>query len=915
MPTVSDHYAPLRDALGREYRIEQVLEETEAGAAYLAYDCALHRRVVVKAIDPSLAGEREAEQFGREARVLAGLSHPSIPSVHHARAYGQFRVVVLEHSGSETLDAQLRQGPFPPGEVRRLGVQLLGALEAVHASGLAHQDVTAKKVVVADGRYVLDGFASAGPAAEGAALSDLHAVGRLLTEAAGGRPPRRLRPVLARALSLDPAGGWRSATEFRVALEKAGRRTVPSRSLRRAGLGIFLGAGVIYGVVRLTPAPPPPGPPPRELAILPFEVEGGQPLDPLGSNLAHLIQLNLDNVPGLGLTPRGRLDQWWESHGRDALGFEATAAARALRAHWVAHGLVVRRPGDVLLVRLSLYDSLGAKDPIDDVFGSANDLAALGDSITLQIIRVVAPRPDSPYEPVAGFVGVPLAALKAFLRGEAAFAQDAWALAQQYYEIALRADSTFALAEWRLANVKHWRRLPYTFDLGSVYRRHASRLRPHDRRLIEALLEQDLELRFAKLDSAIRRVPADGYARLLQGEELFHRGPLVGRELDQAVSVMADAVARDSSLALAYDHLILAYTRFGRDQEARRALDLRRRVAAGARPDDLDLLPFLELVYDERFAPFRAKLRYRYIAWRKDPPQLAGIEQVARMGTPWLDMPHTQLRYCDLLLRAGKPSVETHATAHEGKGLALFALGRPTQALAEIDSATVLLDSPEARLQQAEWRVIPPALGLLKVEDGEGRRRLEELAADSTVGARAAWALALAHLAEGDTVEARRWTERLAPGTPLRALLEAGQAAARGDLALALARSDSARLAFQVTRPPDAFAGAVFHLLRGEWLAASGDRARADGEWLWYEASDVEGWPQGAAQAGEVDAALGVFARLKRARAARVPGATADDTARACVHLRRIAELWADPEPSMSPLVEEANALLDRCPR
>lgn len=282
---------------------------------------------------------------------------------------------------------------------------------------------------------------------------------------------------------------------------------------------------------------------------------------------------------------------------------------------------------------------------------------------------------------------------------------------------------------------------------------------------------------------------------------------------------------------------------------------------------------------------------------------------------PWLDMPRTQLRYSDLLLRAGRPAAETHATAYEGKGLALFALGRPGEAFAEIDSAAALFDSPEARLQQAEWRVIPQALGL----PGDGTRdwqtRLAEMADDSSVGHRAVWALALAGLAARDTAEARRWTERLPTEHPLRALIDARWAALRGDLALALARTDSARLHFQATRPPDPFAGAVFHLLRGDWLAASGDPARADREWLWYEGADIEGWPVGLSQAGEVDAALGVFARLKRARALLVPGSSAADSLRACRHVARIQELWSEAEPVMRPLADEAAALSGSCPR
>jgi tetratricopeptide (TPR) repeat protein len=431
--------------------------------------------------------------------------------------------------------------------------------------------------------------------------------------------------------------------------------------------------------------------------------------------------------------------------------------------------------------------------------------------------------------------------------------------------------------------------------------------------LMEALLEPDLEIRLARLDTVIQRLPTDAYARLLQGEELIHRGPLVGRGLDEGLQAMAAAVALDSSLALAHDHLVLGHVRFGRREEARRALDLRRRVGRD-RQSDLDLLPFLELVYDERFVPWRALVRHRLVAWRQDRRQLEGVEKVARAGTPWLDMPVTQLRYCDLLLRVAPPSAELHATAHQGKGLALFALGRLEEALAEIDSAAALFDSPEARLQQAEWRLVPHSLGYPGIETEDWERRLAQMVDEPGVGHRAAWALALGYVAAGDTIEASRWSERLEPGSPLRVLVDAARAASRGDLTTALSATDSVRLAFQVTRPPDPFAVAVFHLLRGNWRAASGDAAGADHEWLWYEASDVEGWPVGLAQAGEIDGALGAFARLKRARAVLARGGSSADSVEACRHLARVLELWSDAAAGMRPLSDEAATLAGACP-
>jgi hypothetical protein len=114
--------------------------------------------------------------------------------------------------------------------------------------------------------------------------------------------------------------------------------------------------------------------------------------------------------------------------------------------------------------------------------------------------------------------------------------------------------------------------------------------------------------------------------------------------------------------------------------------------------------------------------------------------------------------------------------------------------------------------------------------------------------------------------------------------------------AQALAISDSVRAVLAVNQPPDPFAGTLFHLLRGEWYAARQDPRAAEREWRWYEGSDFRGWPAGPAQAGEIGAAFGVYARARLA-ALRLRSATsAADTTAACALVRRVADLWRDAE-------------------
>jgi hypothetical protein len=133
--------------------------------------------------------------------------------------------------------------------------------------------------------------------------------------------------------------------------------------------------------------------------------------------------------------------------------------------------------------------------------------------------------------------------------------------------------------------------------------------------------------------------------------------------------------------------------------------------------------------------------------------------------------------------------------------------------------------------------------------------------------------------------------------------------------ALALAISDSIRPALAVNHPPDPFAGALFHLLRGDWYVARGDVRRAEREWRWHEGADFDGWPSGPPQAGEIEAALSVYARARRGALRLSTATSAADTAAACALLSRAAELWRDAETSVASLRDTVIRRSAGCPR
>jgi hypothetical protein len=290
---------------------------------------------------------------------------------------------------------------------------------------------------------------------------------------------------------------------------------------------------------------------------------------------------------------------------------------------------------------------------------------------------------------------------------------------------------------------------------------------------------------------------------------------------------------------------------------------------------------------------------------------------VFRTGVAWFDIPESQVALSDLLLDSPRSDTAERVSAREGKAIGLMALGRPSQALAQLDSAAALSDDKAARLEQAEWRVVLRAMGLPIADSGGWHSRLAALAEDSVLGPRAAWALALSAYARGDTVEGKSWRTRLRAvvrARPLERFLVAMEAAGRSEWQAALALTDSVEIVFNASEPPDPFARAVFHMQRGMWHAAGGDALAADREWLWYEGSDIEGWPRGLAQAGEIDGMLGVYARLLRGQALLRPEAAGGvNRARGCAYLRRVMQLWSGAEPAFATLKAQADSLLRRC--
>ena len=942
----------LRDALAPLGIVpEREIGEGGMGRVCLGRDIHLDRPIAIKVLKPEMASAVSAERFLREARDAAGIRHPNVVQVHRQGQVDGFFYYTMDYIAGPTLADVLRKGCLPGPEVVRVGRDVLAALAAVHARGLVHRDVKPSNIFVTPERALLGDFGIAyevesdrtqltGPEDVVGTLgyispeqmhrlpitprTDIYLMGLVLYEAASGRRwmplsspdrgewtrvPEPLREPIRRALRLDAAERWASADDLSLALARAGevleRERARGGSVRRAWLGTLAVAGVAGLAAAawwMANRPRHAGP---DLVIVPFATAGAADSS-MGSRLSTLTGYSFERLTDRRLAKRQLGIRLWHASTLPP----ARRLEEVVRATQSRHGAwaVLRPRGARLEVQVTVVAEDGLPVLESTLAGDTMDLSPLGDSIALTIARRLS------IEPHGGggdpFADLPLAAKTEFLLGEDAFARDAWLTAERHYQRALEADSTFVLAAWRLGTARRWMPLrtspPYPPGFRRLFDSHRETLPRVDRLLIEAQFLPSGAERFARYDEAVTAAPDDPSAALLYGDELFHRGPLAGRALEDAVAMLRRAVTIDSTLAPGWEHLAWALIRLGRRDSAGRALASLERWAG--RPDESEIyLPmFLRIAHELRFRT--SPQAGAADGLLRDPAALA----LAARGAMSFDLPAEQAALAGALAQSGA-TPDVRASGLTGLGVALFALGRPAAALAAFDSAATRFSRPaEARLQAAEWRVIPAALGVPGVDEAErerGRAALTGMLADSALAPRAAWALALDGWARGDTAAAHWWSGRAA--APFVPVLEGMRRAAAGRWQDALTVSAPALAFDSAGHAPDLFLRAALHTLRGEWLLRLGRHEEADRSWLWYENLDVRGWPDAEAQPAEVDWALGTHTRARRAGLALEAGRSEAG----CALARRALELWANTEPALRTPAADLASRARGCPR
>jgi serine/threonine protein kinase len=150
------------------YEISGLLGAGGMGEVYKARDTRLDRIVAIKVLPADISADRDRRtRFEREAKTIAGLTHPHICTLHDVGEHAGSMFLVMEHLQGQTLARRLENGPLPVDQALTIAIEIGDALSAAHRHGVVHRDLKPGNVMLAKAGAKLLDFGLAKLAAHG----------------------------------------------------------------------------------------------------------------------------------------------------------------------------------------------------------------------------------------------------------------------------------------------------------------------------------------------------------------------------------------------------------------------------------------------------------------------------------------------------------------------------------------------------------------------------------------------------------------------------------------------------------------------------------------------------------------------------------------------------------------------------
>ena len=614
----------LGTALRDRYTLERQAGEGGMATVFLAEDVKHRRQVALKVMRPELAASIGSDRFLREIEMAARLQHPHIVPVYDSGAAEGFLYYVMPFVDGESLRERLRRGgSLPVGEAVRITCEAASALGYAHEQGIVHRDIKPENILLSGGHAVVADFGiaravnvAAGPGtaltglgiaigtpaymspeqatAEAVdARSDQYSLACVTFEMLAGRPaftgstaqsiitanitgprprvrsvrkgvPEPVERVLVKALDTDPAKRYSSVTEFADALDAASRSAATGPDLRRWGAIAALVVAVLGAATWFLFARGAGGPVMAEaerIAVMPFRATGpGAEL--LGEGMVDLLSTNLNGVGGVQtVEPRTVLQQIQKRGGGTPDLEAALGIAGDLKAGSVLLGSVVAT-GSRVRLNADLYAVDGSRLAQAQVDGHADSVLALVDGLSIELMRSIwRSQEPIPAMHVGAIITTSPDAMREYLAGERFYRRSQWDSAAAHFTTAVDADSTFALAHYRLATAYGWigdQSGAAAMRAGDMAVRFADRLPDREQTLVRAYhtFQRGDPAAIDTMRRYVQTYPEDADGWYLLGEAQFHARYALGLAPETLTEPFQRVLQIDSTLTPAAIHPI-----------------------------------------------------------------------------------------------------------------------------------------------------------------------------------------------------------------------------------------------------------------------------------------------------------------------------------------------------------------------
>jgi serine/threonine protein kinase len=135
------------------YRLIEKIGEGGMGMVWKAEDTKLHRHIALKVLPESMASDPERRaRFEREARVVAGLNHPNIVTLHSVEEAntpdGAVHFITMELVNGRTLTDLLPKKGLPLSRLLEIAIPLTDAVSNAHRAGITHRDLKPDNIMI-----------------------------------------------------------------------------------------------------------------------------------------------------------------------------------------------------------------------------------------------------------------------------------------------------------------------------------------------------------------------------------------------------------------------------------------------------------------------------------------------------------------------------------------------------------------------------------------------------------------------------------------------------------------------------------------------------------------------------------------------------------------------------------------------